>query len=250
MMIVDDDDDTIIVASKSVSSVSRGIINPQPIAVILEPYEYNIDEQPITLDGSESYDPNGYITKYDWHLGDGTSNDGEIITHEYTSAGKYYVTLEVTDDRGAHGEQSKEISIIQPNRAPMQPIIGGIIPTIQAGKEYSYAAISNDLDGDDLKYIFDWGDGNTDESDYISLPKGTAYNMIHTWAEPGTYTITVTVTDGELASAGTEIIDAQEPPLISALGLSFIVIGVIVTSSIIYIYIHKKGEKGKEVPKA
>lgn len=60
---------------------------------------------------------------------------------------------------------------------------------------------SNDVNGDALTYSWDFGDGTT----------GSGANASHTYADEGTYTVTLTVSDGELsASAKTFIfVDAD-----------------------------------------
>jgi len=52
----------------------------------------------ITFNASPSYDPDGYITKYEWDFGDGTNATGKIVTHSYSANGTYEVTLIVTDN--------------------------------------------------------------------------------------------------------------------------------------------------------
>jgi penicillin-binding protein 1A len=55
----------------------------------------------ITFDASKSSDPDGTIVKYAWEFGDGTPLvQGMQVTHVFTSAGEYTVTLWVTDDDG------------------------------------------------------------------------------------------------------------------------------------------------------
>ena len=213
----DDDDDTeIIKKSKKSSPKPIKINNKDPIAIISEPHEYSIDDQPITLDGSESYDPDtqDFIMMYKWNLGDGTTRSGKTVTHEYKTAGVYYVTLTVVDSYGGIGTMSTQIIVEQPNRAPEKPLIGGIME-VTAGETYSFAASSTDKDGDDIKYAFDWGDSTSDSSAFLNLPSGSAYSLFHTWSEPGEYTLTVTVTDGELSSSS-EVNVNVNPGLLSA----------------------------------
>ncbi len=50
------------------------------------------------LDGSRSYDPHAWITKYAWDFGDGSTGRGRVTTHVYNAAGAYTVTLHVTDN--------------------------------------------------------------------------------------------------------------------------------------------------------
>ncbi|MBN1216456.1 MAG: cellulase family glycosylhydrolase [Candidatus Lokiarchaeota archaeon] len=51
-----------------------------------------------------SSDPDGIITSFEWDFGDGTIDSGSVQTHSYSSAGKYPVTLTITDNEGnIHG---------------------------------------------------------------------------------------------------------------------------------------------------
>ena len=210
----DDNQPTKKSSTKRSSSSSNKPKNNPPEANIAKPHEYTVYDQPITLDGRNSIDPdeNDYINLYKWNLGDGTRKTGETITHEYDTAGAYYVTLTVQDQHGAKGSMSTKIYIEQPNRAPEKPLIGGIFE-IPGQKTYSFAASSTDPDGDDIQYTFDWGDDNTESTEFLSLPKGSAYNMLHSWEEPGEYTLTVTVTDGELTSSSEIQIQVTPVPI-------------------------------------
>jgi hypothetical protein len=53
------------------------------------------------------------IVRYDWDFGDGASGTGVQTTHVF-AAGKYVVTLKVTDDAGRKGTVSKEIDVKTP----------------------------------------------------------------------------------------------------------------------------------------
>jgi PKD repeat protein len=55
----------------------------------------------ITFDGTGSSDPDGNIVSYAWEFGDGNTGTGPNPTHSYADAGKYFVTLTVTDSDGA-----------------------------------------------------------------------------------------------------------------------------------------------------
>jgi PKD repeat protein len=54
----------------------------------------------ITFDATASSDPDGIIAKWQWAFGDGQEGEGVTITHIYSSAGEYAVTLRVVDDNG------------------------------------------------------------------------------------------------------------------------------------------------------
>jgi PKD repeat protein len=78
-----------------------------------EPFVKLFVNQTITFDASASYDPDGFITNYEWDFGDGntTNTTKEVVTHLYTSAGNYTVNLTVTDDDGAMNATSKLIEV-------------------------------------------------------------------------------------------------------------------------------------------
>ena len=65
----------------------------------------------VTFNASASYDPDGIIVNYMWDFGDETTSTGMIVTHVYTIAGVYTVTLSVTDDDGLATIAKKSITI-------------------------------------------------------------------------------------------------------------------------------------------
>ncbi len=72
------------------------------------------------------------------------------------------------------------------NLPPDAPIIGGQTSG-KAGKEYEYTFNATDPDGDPVMYYIDWGDNNTDWTEYGD--SGEEISLKHTWMQQGTYTI-------------------------------------------------------------
>lgn len=69
----------------------------------------------VSFDASGSYDPDGgEIALYEWDFGDGTTGEGVTVTHRFNEAGRYLVTLTVTDDDEppGKGQQKGEILIL------------------------------------------------------------------------------------------------------------------------------------------
>lgn len=91
-------------------------LNRLPVASFsFSPYYIGVN-QPATFDGSASYDPDGEIVQYIWSFGDGTSGEGMIVEHSYTSAHgsgwKATVTLTVVDDDGGSSSINKQINVV------------------------------------------------------------------------------------------------------------------------------------------
>lgn len=70
-------------------------------------------------DGGYSTDPDGdEIVSFAWTLGDGTEKSGQIVSHTYAAGGTYEVTLTVTDDLGATGSTSRDVTVDEAEPPP------------------------------------------------------------------------------------------------------------------------------------
>jgi PKD repeat protein len=134
-----------------------------------------------TLDASGSTDPDGTIVATSWTFGDGTTGTGAATTHTYALAGTYVVTATVTDDRGASARSSKSVVI---QNAPPNASFVSTVTFLDVAFD---ASASRDPDGTIVTYSWDFGDGTT----------GTGVQPRHSYAAPGTYTASLTVTDNE-----------------------------------------------------
>jgi large repetitive protein len=133
-------------------------------------------------------DPNaGDVITYSWNWGDNTpvSTGATPTPHAYAAAGSYTITLTTTDGWGNIATTTRAVSLVEPagNRAPTA--------TFSATCGSFTVCVTNsggttDPDGDALRYSWNWGD---------STPVSTTANPSHTYNTPGTYTITLTVTD-------------------------------------------------------
>jgi PKD repeat protein len=64
------------------------------------PHQKVKEKETVYFDGSDSKDEDGYIVRYIWDFGDGTTGEGIFPTHVYEKAGEYSVKLTVVDDMG------------------------------------------------------------------------------------------------------------------------------------------------------
>ncbi len=153
-----------------------------------------------TFDGSGSSDPDGTIASYAWDFGDGDAGTGANPTHTYAAGGTYDVTLTVTDDGGATGTDTQQVTVTATNQAPTASFTAGCTDL-----NCSFdGAGSTDPDGTIASYAWDFGDGNN----------GIGINPMHTYAAAATYSVTLTVTDdGGATGTDTQQVTATAPPM-------------------------------------
>ena len=65
----------------------------------------------VAFDAADSLDQDGAIATYTWDFGDGSGAVGIAAQHTYSRTGTFRASLQVTDDRGATGTQSTDITV-------------------------------------------------------------------------------------------------------------------------------------------
>lgn len=117
--------------------------NQPPVADANGPYSGEMG-QPISFDGTGSYDSDGTIVSYEWDFGDGSTGTGPTPTYTYSTAGTYTVTLTVTDDDGATGTDTTTAMISEP-----APPTAGPADLVRksAWPEHHHFSLSKDEDG-------------------------------------------------------------------------------------------------------
>ncbi|MET1257006.1 PKD domain-containing protein [Aliikangiella maris] len=97
--------------ASDVASVTVTASNDKaPVAEANGPYNGSINKD-IAFSSSGSNDPDGSIVSYAWDFGDGASSNSANPTHAYTRAGKFTVTLTVTDNSGNTNRDSATVTI-------------------------------------------------------------------------------------------------------------------------------------------
>ena len=143
-----------------------------------------------SVNGSGSVDPDGSIVSYVWNWGDSSApGSGVTASHVYATAGTYTVTLTVTDNKGAIGTITGQVTVSAPP-ANVAPTASFTATPNQLTATVDGTA-SSDPDGSIVSYAWNWGD---------NTPAGSGSGATHTYATAGTYTITLTVTDNQGAT--------------------------------------------------
>ena len=152
------------------------------------------------FDGRASTDPDGSVASYAWDFGDGGSSTTSSGSHTYAGNGTYEVRLTVTDNRGASSTTSRQVTVAA--RVNSLPVARASLSCEFLVCDFDGTA-STDPEGPIASYRWDFGDGAT----------STQASGSHTWPAGGTYPVTLTVTDGEGATASTSrTVEVQPVP--------------------------------------
>lgn len=144
----------------------------------------------------ESTDPDPADTlDYTWFPGDGrtftgTQLGGTTRQWSYADNGVYTVTVIVTDRAGAADTASTSVTIVN-----TPPYVAHIWTPTQQAVGFSapfQVSVSDSGGGDTFSMTIAWGDGT---SDSVASPREAIVK--HSYAQPGSYTVRVTVRDDD-----------------------------------------------------
>lgn len=121
------------------------------------------------------------ITGYFWNFGDGTTSTLQNPTHTYSSAGPYAVSLTVTNSAGCTGTKTmNNVSGAGGIQADFS-----VDDTAGCGSVSANFTDQSTSSGTIISWTWDFGDGGT----------SSVQNTTHNYTVPGTYDVSLTVTD-------------------------------------------------------
>ncbi len=129
-----------------------------------------------------STDVEGAIVSWAWSFGDGAVSSLQNPAHSYAAAGTYPVTLTVTDGDGAMDTATVSVAVDMVNETPVASFSYSC-----AGLNCAFTDGSTDAEGAIAAWSWAFGDGAV----------STVQNPTHSYAADGTYTVSLTVTDGQ-----------------------------------------------------
>ncbi|UWX56073.1 PKD domain-containing protein [Maribacter litopenaei] len=139
---------------------------------------------PLTVQftGSASTDDKNDIVDYLWDFGNGETSTELNPSYTFADGGTYQVLLTVTDGDGYSDES--DIITINVNAGPTAVASASVLE----GNAPLEVSFTGDQSTDDVAVIsYDWDFGNSGNS--------TLANPVQTFSSPGTYTVSLTVTD-------------------------------------------------------
>ena len=132
-------------------------------------------------------------TTYTWNFGDGNNSTATSPTHSYSAAGTYNVTLVATNACGSN-TTSRPVTVTMPGVAPTASFTSGHTNPLCSGSSVSFTSTSS---GNPTSHSWSFPGG----SPAIS----SAMNPTVTYNTPGTYNVTLTVTNSSGTDTKTEI---------------------------------------------
>ncbi|MCF8413523.1 MAG: PKD domain-containing protein, partial [Melioribacteraceae bacterium] len=138
----------------------------------------------VQFDGSGSTDSEGGNLSYLWDFGDGNTSNEKSPSHLYNNSGEYLVKLIVTDNSGTKNNRSTDQLKVIVNQKPIAD--AGPDRTVVPNQKVQFdGSNSFDPDGEIVKYVWDFGDGNTAEGKIVE----------HLYENSGSYSVTLRVED-------------------------------------------------------
>ncbi len=137
----------------------------------------------VRFNGGESKDPEGGALKYSWDFGDGSKAEGMNPTKIYKFGGTYQVTLKVEDDSGLPCNFDVTSIVIVVSESPVAHASADTVACANAVIKFDGTKSTN-YDGVVNNYTWDFGDGTV----------GGGSSPTHSYAKPGIYRVTLTIT--------------------------------------------------------
>ena len=185
--------------SAGANSITQEVTVTNPIAAPVAGFSAT----PTDLTATFTFTGSGDNLAYEWNFGDTNISTDPNPTHVYVVAGTYSVTLTVSNSVGANSI-TQEVTVTDPIAAPIAGF--SAIPTNLS------VAFTTTASGDNLTYLWDFGDGNS----------STEPNPTHVYAVAGTYNVTQTVTNAGGSNAITQPVTVTDPVAAPIAGFSAI----------------------------
>lgn len=139
----------------------------------------------------------GSNAAYTWAFGDGTTANGDSVTHQYAAIGTYTATVTATNSVNTLVEQVT----VEVRDVPIAGLSATAASPIAVGATTNLTATITD--GTNVTYRWSFGDGATDSGATVT----------HAYVAVGTYTATVTATNGVNSQVATTVIEVVDVEL-------------------------------------
>lgn len=212
--------------------------NAVPFLVVLVPDTSIRTLEPLSA-AIEASDVDGSIASYLVDYGDGNTTTvfPEANGYQYRSSGNFTFTVTVTDNFGATNTSATSVQVL--NRPPLAGSAFDLWYS-EPGKTIKFnGSHSSDPEGFPLAFLWTFGDGTT--------ATGLAAN--HSYAQPGTYNATLTVTDAAGASTSVQISVHVGQPASGGTPVLLGVVGLIAGACLLlFLFMRRRKAQGEKPP--
>jgi PKD repeat protein len=153
--------------------------------------------EPITFGDISLNNP----SRVSWEFGDGTTASEANVSKTWDTSGTYSVTLTASNDAGSD-TVTKTVTILPP---PPDPPVAAFRASAAIVPVNSVVNFADQSTNDPSEWSWDFGDGST----------SSAKNPPHAFSAPGTYTVSLTVSNVSGSNTTTQDIIVIDPPTAS-----------------------------------
>lgn len=132
-------------------------------------------------------------SSYKWDFGDGTTTTDANPTKEFIKAGDYTVKLTATD---AKNQTAQKTAIVSVKAAAVTPVADWTWSASNLNVTFTNASKNAN------SYSWNFNDGTA---------ASTATNPVHDYAKAGTYTVTLTASDGKTQNQNSKLVTVSAP---------------------------------------
>ncbi len=151
----------------------------------------------VSFDAGPPQGADGDTHGFSWDFGDGSPATGATVLHRFDRPGTYTVTLTADDGRGAANSVASDEAQIFVNAAPVADAIATPDRMVAGAPGIFDASTASDPDGRIAAVAWTFGDGTSAERPVVR----------HSFAAPGTYQVTVSITDDSTLANGTTTLE-------------------------------------------
>ena len=148
-----------------------------------------------TFSASTSTDADNDALTFTWTVNGQAAGTGASLTYTFANNGSYVVAVTANDGHGGTSTASSTVAI--QNVAPTVAAISGA--SIAEGSSYSASGTFTDPGSDHWTATVNYGDGSGDQP--LALAADKSFALSHTYANNGSYQVTVRVTETETEAA-------------------------------------------------
>lgn len=173
---------------------------PVELAGLVCPVDPVETGSPVTFTDMINEDASEPVTST-WRFGDGNTASGLIATHSFANPGTYEVSLTATNG-GGRGSSTQSCIVVVKHPCEPATIVSMTASTMSPDTQTPIRFTSNVVGTSPVSYRWEFGDGTT----------STSSDPTHTFAAPGTYTVTLEVTNcgGTVSRTMTITVDPYE----------------------------------------